>query len=437
MARHDLRCGNGSLKTLVLPHGRLARLFCAGALLALPALAQAGQITISWDPDPAATTVGYRLHNAPSGQPFAPPIEVGSASSYTLTGLDPARAYHAAVSAYDIFGQVSPLSVEVVYTPAVDGVVDTDQDGLPDALENAACTSPTDVDTDDDGIPDGIEDANRNGVRDPGETGACTADTDGDRLQDGTELCLTLAQAVPDTDLAVFRPDLDPASATDPLVADTDGDGLADGAEDTDANGCVDAGETDPCVADNPLLFSDSFSDGGPQGDPSWKRSAGTWSVAGRGKRFASKTDPVSMALIADPKVREFRSGRIESWVSLTPAFVKGPDARILFHYEDAAHYRYLKLSAQGLALGQVGSNLVEMAGVKASRQRPLKLMTGHRVRIDIVNGTLVRVYLNGETKPALAYRFIVDSAGRVGYRTEGARSFFDNAAVWSDSVLQ
>jgi hypothetical protein len=44
----------------------------------------------------------------------------------------------------------------------------------------------------------------------------------------------------------VFKPDLDPSTTTDPLSADTDGDGKTDVEEDTNFNGRVDAGETDP-----------------------------------------------------------------------------------------------------------------------------------------------------------------------------------------------
>src|SRR5690606_32012696 len=49
-------------------------------------------------------------------------------------------------------------------------VVDTDQDGIPDEVELATGTDPTNPDTDGDGIPDGVEDANKNGVVNAGET---------------------------------------------------------------------------------------------------------------------------------------------------------------------------------------------------------------------------------------------------------------------------
>jgi hypothetical protein len=111
----------------------------------------------------------------------------------------------------------------------------------------------TDADSDDDGIPDVVEDANQNGVVDPGETDPFNPDTDGDGIQDGTEQAYTLGDIGPDTDTALFQPDLDPATTTDPLNPDTDDDSLSDGQEDPDHNGRVDEGERDP--ADRDYVF--------------------------------------------------------------------------------------------------------------------------------------------------------------------------------------
>ncbi|BBO72369.1 hypothetical protein DSCA_62990 [Desulfosarcina alkanivorans] len=108
------------------------------------------------------------------------------------------------------------------------------------------CPDPNDTDSDDDGIPDDVEDANQNGIVDADETNPCLADTDNDGIQDGTESGLTVADA--DTDPAVFVPDADPATTTNPLLADTDGDGISDGDEDLNHNGRVDENEGDPNV---------------------------------------------------------------------------------------------------------------------------------------------------------------------------------------------
>jgi hypothetical protein len=129
-------------------------------------------------------------------------------------------------------------------------VQDSDRDELPDSLENSMCTDPNDFDTDDDGIPDGMEDIDHDGLVDVDETNPCNMDSDGDGVQDGTELGYALENVGPDTDTGIFKPDLDTSSITDPLNGDTDGDDLIDGEEDTNHNGRVDAGETDPNEAD-------------------------------------------------------------------------------------------------------------------------------------------------------------------------------------------
>lgn len=128
---------------------------------------------------------------------------------------------------------------------------DSDSDGLSDTLENATCTDAYDADTDDDGIPDGVEDSDHNGVVDYGETDPCNIDTDGDGIQDGTEAGYELSDLGPDTDTGIFVADADPSTTTNSLNNDTDGDSLLDGEEDTNYNGMVDAGETDPYSNDS------------------------------------------------------------------------------------------------------------------------------------------------------------------------------------------
>jgi hypothetical protein len=130
---------------------------------------------------------------------------------------------------------------------------DTDGDGIPDRVEAVSCTDRLDADTDDDGLADGVEDANRNGIRNPGETDPCNLDTDGDGIQDGTERGIIKPVADPDgagplrgTNQALFIPDGDSSTTTDPLKVDTDGDRYPDNREDLNRNGRLDEGESDP-----------------------------------------------------------------------------------------------------------------------------------------------------------------------------------------------
>ncbi|MBI9078014.1 MAG: hypothetical protein JEZ02_21635, partial [Desulfatibacillum sp.] len=149
-------------------------------------------------------------------------------------------------------------TVSVEYNPANDQsqaviITDTDQDGLGDSLESATCTNPNDRDSDDDGLMDGEEDLNLNGTVDPGETNPCNPDSDNDGVWDGTELGLTANDVGEDTDLGLFKPDMDPTTTTDPLNDDSDEDGWLDGEEDVNANGMVDDGESDPLNPATPV----------------------------------------------------------------------------------------------------------------------------------------------------------------------------------------
>ncbi len=172
--------------------------------------------------------------------------------------------------------------------------VDADGDGLPDVVETAIGTDPSNPDTDGDGILDGEEtvpgadghvtnpldrDTDDDGLSDGDETGAglrrvgtdpTDRDTDGDGVQDGTEVGVTTGLPDPDgngpilgTNTALFRPDLSPGTTTDPLDRDTDDGGATDGAEDINANGRRDAGETNP-LAGNGADDTDRDGDGLP-----------------------------------------------------------------------------------------------------------------------------------------------------------------------------
>lgn len=137
---------------------------------------------------------------------------------------------------------------------------DTDTDGLLDAEEIMGSsdspyyrTNPSDYDSDDDGLSDWDDVF--------GGTSPLDADSDSDGLGDGLESGTTQEQVLarnlglPDGVLgtegsANLALDLDPSTTTFAGAADSDGDGLSDGQEDSNANGRVDVGETDPRNSD-------------------------------------------------------------------------------------------------------------------------------------------------------------------------------------------
>ncbi|MDX9719628.1 MAG: hypothetical protein RBU37_02695 [Myxococcota bacterium] len=155
---------------------------------------------------------------------------------------------------------------------------DSDEDGIPDRLEDhnedgvldPDETDPFNPDTDADGLSDGCEDTNLNGLWDEGETDPRLSDSDGDGLEDGEECaaqvcdfeaCGSDPRAV-DTDgdglsdLIETQSDYQ-AGPSDPRLFDTDGDGLGDGAEDFDGDGFFDEGELDPTLPSTDGLMGD------------------------------------------------------------------------------------------------------------------------------------------------------------------------------------
>ncbi|MEQ8273996.1 MAG: DUF4215 domain-containing protein [Deltaproteobacteria bacterium] len=123
---------------------------------------------------------------------------------------------------------------------------DTDGDGLLDGQEVTLGTDPLDADSDDDGIADGQELTLNIDPLDP--------DTDGDGIVDGVETSATpVPGGVSDVlgtpyagTAPTFVPDADPLTQTNPAVIDTDGGGEPDGSEDTNLDGAIDPGESNP-----------------------------------------------------------------------------------------------------------------------------------------------------------------------------------------------
>jgi len=178
-----------------------------------------GSFTVSWGASSLAT--GYTLERAVNSSfTGATTAYSGPLTSYSQTGLNPGTYYfrvkarnNCGASAWTAGGAIRVVR-NVVSALATTLLNDTDNDGIPDDVENRTCTDVNNADTDGDGIPDGVEDANRNGVLDSGETNPCDDDTDDDGLKDGVEDANR--NGVLDT------------GETDPRTSDTDGDGLPD-----------------------------------------------------------------------------------------------------------------------------------------------------------------------------------------------------------------
>src|SRR5258705_1090733 len=97
---------------------RVAAIATAFALL-VPALAEAaGAVTITWNWNPDAATVGYYVYCGIESHNYTTTINVGNTTSvviYLPDARDPAVTYFFAVQAYSATGQLSPLSAETVF----------------------------------------------------------------------------------------------------------------------------------------------------------------------------------------------------------------------------------------------------------------------------------------------------------------------------------
>lgn len=117
------------------------------------------------------------------------------------------------------------------------GPCDQDGDGLTNSQETTAGTNPTNPDSDGDGINDGDELTNGTNPLDPCDppntTPECNVDTDGDGILDGTELVY----------------------GTDPNNPDTDGDGINDGDEIANGTNPLDSCDPNPVGANCFLGF--------------------------------------------------------------------------------------------------------------------------------------------------------------------------------------
>lgn len=76
--------------------------------------AVAGTLTLAWDPSQQPQVAGYLVYyGLTSGNYAQAPVDTGTATTVTVTGLQDSTKYYLAVAAYDAAHNISPLSAEV------------------------------------------------------------------------------------------------------------------------------------------------------------------------------------------------------------------------------------------------------------------------------------------------------------------------------------
>ena len=90
------------------------------ALLFFTSIAQAGQVSLAWDPNTQSTLGGYKVYYGQASGNYSTNVDVGEQTSYTVTNLQDGAQYYFAITAYDTTRTIeSGFSNEVSTTISV------------------------------------------------------------------------------------------------------------------------------------------------------------------------------------------------------------------------------------------------------------------------------------------------------------------------------
>lgn len=78
--------------------------------------ADARELKLAWDPNSESDLAGYKLYYGQKSASYTASVDVGKRTSYTLSGLDDAKTYYLALTAYNTSRVESGYSNEVVST---------------------------------------------------------------------------------------------------------------------------------------------------------------------------------------------------------------------------------------------------------------------------------------------------------------------------------
>ena len=100
---------------------KLIRMLRSGAVAVLAfvlpiATSARSNVTLAWNGSNGNAVAGYRIYSGFSSQTYASMLDVGNATTATMSGLVAGMTYYFAVTAYDIAGLESTFSSEINYT---------------------------------------------------------------------------------------------------------------------------------------------------------------------------------------------------------------------------------------------------------------------------------------------------------------------------------
>ncbi|MEO5715680.1 MAG: Ig-like domain-containing protein [Luteolibacter sp.] len=112
-ARKPITGGHGTIFTrLAILAAVVTSLFAHAVSLAAPA------VSLQWDPNPETDIASYELSYGTAAGNYTTVVNVGQATTASVTGLTGGQTYFFAVAAYNADGQKSPASAEISYQVA-------------------------------------------------------------------------------------------------------------------------------------------------------------------------------------------------------------------------------------------------------------------------------------------------------------------------------
>lgn len=200
-----------------------------------------------------------------------------------------------------------------------------------------------------------------------------------------------------------------------------------------------------------PIIAADDFSDGDVTGDKNWAVVSGVWRVNDAKQYYST---PLVTPYIQDNRavylpIGNFVVGEFSSRVALTKSVVRGktkPNAELTFAFNDAFHYRYVRLLPGKIQIGQSGGFAGDDDTSKVSKRAKVPSKGSFDVRVVVLSDGQVDVYLKKVKKkrateypatPTATFKFKGTSPGYVGYRALGAKSLFDDFAAVVRALVQ
>lgn len=188
-------------------------------------------------------------------------------------------------------------------------------------------------------------------------------------------------------------------------------------------------------------VFSDDFSDGAAEED--WAPVSGSWAAA-RGVYTATnlRANNVVQVLPLDPATFPLGAGVIQGRIKLTSTASRGgPNGMLLFAYQNAAQYRWVKLTRTQILIGQTGTFGGVAGGTKKKAFKSQPLSRFAPLKVKIFPDGWVKVHKGTAPAPIVSYRFVAGGEpsivpGGVALAASKAKTIFDDVIVWDDSAL-